>query len=267
MAAPIEPNPAPEPTPVDKICGVDAEIIKRFLVLIRDNYPKADRASFFLEEVAGKTHTLVMANLRDVLSHLATTLSEETDPKDWEAQIASAEEHFRRAIQEPYAVALGNLREKFNAVHAGYQKIQPDIINMKNKGFFANAPTEEIIQAQLRGIAALASEGRSAKRRNRIDPKWDEGVTSYIEAYNKLDLLTGQLSGHLHEHSALTATSAATQTATHHTRLHRWGIAWAIAGIIIGIVGTYLFTKYADVIADPVPKPPASDSPLPALPK
>lgn len=75
MAEGSEPVPHPE-----KICNVDRAAVERFLILIRDNYPKADRASFFLEEVSGKTTGLVIANLRDILSHLATMLADDTPP-------------------------------------------------------------------------------------------------------------------------------------------------------------------------------------------
>lgn len=114
-----------------------------------------------------------------------------------------------------------------NTAYGTYQK----------HGLFVSAPTGEVIQNQLRGIAQLASEGRTAKRRNRIDAKWDDGVESYIEAYNKLDLLTGQLSRHIHEHSAVIAAKTAASTAAHHTKLHRWGIAWAI---VLGILAALL---------------------------
>lgn len=208
------------PTPL--ICGVDQKIIERFLILVRDNYPKADRASFFLEEVAGKTHTLVTANLRDVLSHLATVLSSDTRPEDLEAQLASAEEHFRRAIQEPYAIALGNLRDRFGTVHAEYEKSFHKIDKMKRHGLLVAAPGIEEIQVKLRKIAALASEGRVAKRRNRIDPEWDAGVASYIDAYNQLELLTQALSSHLQEHQSI--------------KDGRQGKVWGIAGVALAVI-------------------------------
>jgi hypothetical protein len=200
-----------------KICGVDRALIERFLVLIRDNYPKADSASFFLEEVSGVTYTLSTHNLRDVLSHLATALSPSTNPEDLEAQISSAEEHFRRAIQEPYAIALGKLREKFNEVDASYAKLYHKIEKLKKKGFFADAPTLEEVQSKQRRIAELASRGRSAKRLNKINAEWDAGVTDYIEAYNQLDILTTTLSRHVHEEKSLKDGSS--------------GKAWGIAGL------------------------------------
>ncbi len=218
---------------------MDRVIIERFLILIRDNYEKADRASFFLEEVSGKTHALVTANLRDVLSHLATTLSPETSPEDWEAQLASAEEHFRRAIQEPYAIALGSLREKFGTVHSEYLKVHPKINRLKKKGLFATAPNDEVIQAQLRKIAELASEGRSAKRRNRIDSKWDDGVASTIEAYNQLELLTSGLSSHVHEFRSVQDGSRGKQ----------WGIVGAILAVLFFTISTILVINPALAMA------------------
>jgi len=119
-----------------RVCGVDRSVVERFLIMVREQLPQGDRSSFFLEEVAGTTYTLSMANLRDVLSHLATLLAEDTPPEEWEAQLASAEEHFRRAIQEPHAIALGVLRERFNSVYSRYQEILPHIRKMQGKGLF-----------------------------------------------------------------------------------------------------------------------------------
>lgn len=221
---------SPEQTDHTKICSVDRALVERFLVLVRDNYPKADRASFFLEEVSGKTHALITANLRDVLSHLATLLSPDTQPQDWEAQIASAEEHFRRAIQEPYAIALGNLREKFNAIHGRYEENYHHISKLKRRGFLAAAPDPEAIQKRLRKISDLASEGRSAKRRNRIDEKWDDGVASYIEAYNDLEVFTAELSTHIQDQQSLRDGSQG----------KTWGILGVIAAVVFFIVSTAL---------------------------
>jgi hypothetical protein len=216
-------DPPTDPAPLARkdtaiICGVDRGLVEQFLVMVRDNYPKADRSSFFLEEVAGTSYTLSMANLRDVLSHLATLLAEDTPPEEWEAQLASAEEHFRRAIQEPYAIALGVLRERFNGVYSTYQKILPHIRKMQGKGLFQDAPTDRVIQGRLRAIAQLATAGRAAKRRNRIDPDWDHGVGEYAEAYDKLLALTQELSGHIHQHEA--------------SREQHIGKVWTIGGAI-----------------------------------
>lgn len=88
-------------------------------------------------------------------------------------------------------------------MHSEYSKIYPHITRHQRRGLFAGAPSEVSIQAQLRKISDLATEGRGAKRRNRIDAKWDEGVAGTIEAYDQLLSLQGTLSGHIHEYEAV----------------------------------------------------------------
>ena len=56
------------------VCGISKELTERFLLMIRDAYPKAELATCFLEERAGINNVPHMANVRDVLSHLATFL-------------------------------------------------------------------------------------------------------------------------------------------------------------------------------------------------
>ena len=79
-----------------------------------------------------------------------------------------------------------------------------------------------MIQIQLVKIGDLASEGRSAKRRNRIDSKWDDGVGSYIQVNHDLNLLTGQLSTHIHEFQSM--------------KDGRQGKAWTIVGTVLGVL-------------------------------
>lgn len=185
-----------------KVCGVDRQLVERFLALIRDNYKKADRSTAFLEEVAGKTHTVTIANLRDALSHLATMLDPATPPEQWEAQIVSAEEHFRRAIQEPYAIAIGHLRERSKPVYRRYVEILPEIEEAQKAGLFAGAPSLDIVQVRRRNISQLAAAGRAAKRHNRIDQEWDAGVESFTQAFDQLDRLMNELSGHVHAYES-----------------------------------------------------------------
>ncbi len=214
----------------DTICGVDRDVVERFLVLVRDNYPKADAAAFFMEEVAHVEHKVTLVNLRDVLSHLATLLDGDTPPEQWEAQLAEAAAHFRRATQEPYQIALGHLRERFDTVRPCYSKILPRIQRLKRGGLFDGAPTDEVIEHELKGIVSLALEGREAKRGNRTDPAWDHGFGSHAEAYDKLEKLTQRLSTILHQYDALRS--------THWSRA---GVLIGVIGAVMGIVGIVLF--------------------------
>jgi hypothetical protein len=221
----------------DTVCGVDRDLVERFLGLIRDNYEKADRSSFFLEEVAGKTHSLVAANLRDVLSHLATMLQPDLSREHRKSQLATAEEHFRRAIQEPYAIALGNLRERFNKVHDNYLRVLPFIEKAQKRGLFDGALTDSVIQVRLRGIAASAAAGRGAKRQNQINAEWDLAVAKYAEAYDGLEALTHKLSSTIHEYEAVERNSAS----------RRWSLVGAIGTLVFGLLSA-LFVLYPSLL-------------------
>jgi hypothetical protein len=194
-----------------------------------------------------------MANLRDVLSHMATLLDPKT-PKERRAdQLANAEEHLRRAIIEPYEIALGALAEKFGPTYDGYrEKLIP--IRESTEGF-RTAPTRIDIENRLQEIEELAEKGKQAKGRNQWDAEWEIGVASLIDAYRKLAELYGEIEDwifRLNQHQAaqaLTQASATlTNTAQHHTRLHKWGIGWTIAALIIGAVLGFLFAKYASCL-------------------
>jgi uncharacterized protein YukE len=214
----------------DTVCGVDRRIVERFLGLIRDNYPKADRAMFFLEERAGVTHTVAITNLRDVLSHLSTLLQKDTDPQRLEDQVVHAEEHFRRAIQEPYAIALGSRREAYKPVYERYIKIFGYIRRAQKRGLFGGAPTQEAVEQRIQRISALASEGRSGKLHNQTDDIWDQAVANYGKAYDDLSSLMDQLSTHIHEFEA-----------TRHSQVgKRWTIVSTILSIVFGVTSLLL---------------------------
>ncbi|HTS78571.1 MAG TPA: hypothetical protein VMG40_20340, partial [Bryobacteraceae bacterium] len=110
-----------KPDPLDHLSPEEKEIFLRFLLLIRDNYRKADKAAHFLERRANIVNTSSMANLRDVLSHMATLLDPRTPPDRRRDQLASAEEHLRRAIIEPYEIGLGDLTQKWVPVYDSYR--------------------------------------------------------------------------------------------------------------------------------------------------
>jgi hypothetical protein len=49
--------------PLDHFSPEEAKLFVRFLILIRDNYRKADKAAHFLERKGGVAFTTSMANL------------------------------------------------------------------------------------------------------------------------------------------------------------------------------------------------------------
>ena len=114
-----------------------------------------------------------MANLRDVPSHMATLLDPKP-PKEHRAdQLANAEEHLRRAIIEPYEIALGALTEKFGPTYDGYRE---EVIPLRESTEgFRTAPTRIDIENRLQEIEELAERGKQAKGRNQWDAEWELG--------------------------------------------------------------------------------------------
>jgi hypothetical protein len=197
-----------------------------------------------------------MANLRDVLSHLATLLDPSTPADKRGDQLASAEEHLRRAIIEPYEIALGALNEKFIPTYDSYrEKLIP--IRGLTEGF-RTAPARLDIENRLKDIDELAEKGKQAKARNRWDEEWEVGVAALIDAYNRQSDLHNEIEEwvfkhhqHLASQEQAAALRAQSTTSHQHTNLHRWGIAWTIVGIFVGAVLGYLYAKYAGSIGAP----------------
>jgi hypothetical protein len=237
--------PEAQEDPLAHLFQDEAILFCRFLILIRENYAKADKAALFLERKAGITNTCGIANLRDVLSHMATLLDQTTLAERRAAQLASAEEHLRRAIIEPYELAIAALAEKFTKIYDGYrEKVIP--IAGSTEGF-SSYPNRISIEHRLAEIDKLAEHGKHAKARNRWDGEWENGVASLIDGYNKLSELHGELEEAVFRLNQI-------RTAAHHTKLHRMGIVWAIVGTILGVaglIGGYLFTRYATSLAAP----------------
>ena len=102
-------------------CGVDTEL-QRFLTLIRDSHKLADKATYFIESRAGVSNIYGIANLRDVMSHLAAFLEKDATLAERKEHLVKAEEHTRRAILEAYETAIAELGIKFQYLYDSYKK-------------------------------------------------------------------------------------------------------------------------------------------------
>jgi hypothetical protein len=178
----------------DLICGVDRQLIETLLILIRDNYNKADRATFFLEQRTGIINVQGIANLRDVLSHLVTLLKPDTPAEKKAEQLANAEEHLRRAIIEPYETANNDLLIRFDELYFNYKR---NLLPVKDRHLvLQSAPNIISIEASLREFGELYTKGRSGKGKNIWTREWESGLTSFIDAFELLSALYIQLEGH-----------------------------------------------------------------------
>jgi hypothetical protein len=229
---------AVQPSPQDPLAHLSLEergLLVRFLILIRDNYKKADKASYFLERRAGVVNTCAMTNLRDVLSHLATFLDVATPAHKREAQLASAEEHLRRAILEPYEIGLATLTEKFTA---RYEEYRETLLPIKESVVgFASAPNRVRVDGRIEEINALALKGKLAKGRNVWDEEWEDGIAALADAYDRLFALHAEIEDWLFKHSQHRSSRI-------QIGLGRWGIFWTILALILALAATYLIGRY-----------------------
>jgi hypothetical protein len=182
-----------EKSPVneEKLLGVDKYLLVKFLNLIQDKYPKADKAHFFLQTRAELPNIHGVANLRDVLSHLTSFLDENEPPETKTAHIDNAAEHFRRAILEPYESALNRLTINFNQLYEKYREFVLPV--MREHEILRNAPDKETVEDRLGQIKELSLKGRDAKRLNVWNDDWEEGVTCFITAYDNLSYLFSEI--------------------------------------------------------------------------
>ncbi len=232
VATPIKPGTE------DLICDVDRKLVEGFLLLIRDNYRKADEATFFLEQRSGVMNVPSMANMRDVLSHLVTLLHKDTPDDKRVEQLATSEEHLRRAILEPYEIALNELTGKFEEL---YEKYKSRLLPVKNKYTVLHAAPNAIsIEASLGEINRLSSEGRAGKARNLWNPEWEKAVAAFISAFDQLDTLYVGMETHWNNYEQI-------QRDRKSTTLHICAISIGIIGTVLGIV-FILKPSWADAI-------------------
>ena len=179
----------------NRFSGVDQEVLDEFLCLIRDYYSTADNAYFFLEHHAGVSATnSSIANLRDILSHLYSLLGEENlSSTEQREQIASAKEHIRRAIFEPYELALAVKASQLNALLWRYRY---QVVTLKVFRLFPMAPDIHVITGRITVINELKTEARHRKRLNRMSEEWEEGVKINVDAFLKTLALCQELDEH-----------------------------------------------------------------------
>ena len=192
----------------DLVCGVDRRLVEDFLNLILNNYRQADQASAFLEHRVRVSNVHAFTNVRDVLSHLCTMLDPATPPDKKRDQLNNAEEHLRRAILEPYEVGFSKLTNDFIEVYEKHKKIVEPIIEKYES--LRSAPSVAMVDGRLKEIYELAKKGRNAKGRNLWTPEWEAGVASFVDAFDKLSTLKGELEGFCYRYESIQKDEAAT---------------------------------------------------------
>jgi hypothetical protein len=182
---------------INLINGVDPDVLKGFLILIKEKYAMVDMANFFLEIKTGVSGiNIAMANERDFLSHLCTVLSDqELTPDKQKDQLSAAEEHLRRAVIESYQKAV---EIKFSSVLDNYEKYRYEVVPLQKRYEpLADAPDFNSIRTKIKEINVLRMESRNAKRRNKWDDSWEQGVATYVKAFLDLEKLDDTLEDYI----------------------------------------------------------------------
>ncbi len=238
---------------------LNEEDLNHFLVLIRDSYQKADMANLFLEQNSKSVNVSALANLRDVLSHLATFLRIGLPPEKRNEQIINATEHLRRAILEPYELTYRDHLRHFEPLFQKY--IEVLLPAREQHAFLASAPTRQNIESRLDALHKLAERGRLAKGNNDWVPEWEEGIGCYIDAFQRLKALVEEIEGYWFkfqqtlkenelveaykkiESAGLTSKEELNNALANLSRGHRHSIRLHYVAIIIALI-VFVLTDY-----------------------
>lgn len=188
----LSPVPSRTAKPDTTILGCDSIIVEEFIQLFVSRYDAVDKANYFLERRAGISGTSIgMANIRDAISHFVTLfLRPHLSTEEKYAQLANAEEHLRRAIIEPYDLAVADKLEKTTIKISHYETT---VFPLIHDPLLSDAPSNVQIQACIKEVQQLMSTGRDAKKENAWSAAWEDGVRRYIDAYTSLEELASQL--------------------------------------------------------------------------
>jgi len=222
---------------MERIRGVERDILEGFLALIQEKFPKAEEAAYFLESNVGASAiNISIANLRDVVSHLGTVIRHpEWSREEKLAQLANAEEHTRRAIMDSYNKAAFITSEKVFELLEKYKSIVLPLKSGRNPTL-SSAPELLSLKTRLKSVSELRTKARKAKGRNVWDQEWEAGVKALVVAFWELKDIEQVMEDYIGR-----ATQIRDNKKT--TLLTWWGIIATIATAILGIIVSILLAR------------------------
>ena len=171
--------------------GVEQDILIAFLTLFRDHYRKCDKATTFLEHRTDIPNIASIANQRDAISHFKSALQPGTSREKRLQQYAAAEEHFRRAIIEPYETAL---KKKISILIPIYDRYRQEVLPVRDRhAELERFPDNRSLEDTLTEITRRRDAAREAKGHNIWDEIWEQGVEDYATGFDMADKLVNLL--------------------------------------------------------------------------
>jgi hypothetical protein len=230
-----------ESIPTDKILGIEIDIIEDFLKLIKIMFPLADMANFYLERNGISGINVAITNQRDALSHLCTILTNrDLNYEGRKAQLAHCEEHLRRAILEPYEIALTT---KLESCQKLFEEYKENVIPIKEFcSTLQSAPDTENILSIISKLGGMRIKGRDAKRINIINKDWKNGVKELVEASDLAMELENKLENYLGRAKQIDIEAKIERSSRKSHMFFWWGIIATFVATILGIIITWKMT-------------------------
>ncbi|HHT9112948.1 MAG: hypothetical protein HZA47_09930 [Planctomycetes bacterium] len=217
----------------DNLSTENKDILQRIFYLIKDKYPDVERANILCEERSGSKSAQALNNIRDTISHLRTVFENWDKPHEFKVkQLATIEEHLRRAIIEPYELAS---KKEIKLLQDNYTNYQDTVLPIIYK---LNPPPLSVDDVELRiqTINTLMQDGRRAKSANDWVPQWEEGCKAFDRAYEQAKQLNRELKEEIIRADKIVQDKSAFRKTIYYT---------SIISIVVGI-GLFFFGKYWD---------------------
>jgi len=129
----------------------------------------------------------------------------------------------RRAIIEPYEIALGSITERFGPVQEEFNK---KTRSLNDKAWQLKLVA---IERKLSEIREDAEKGRFAKTVPLGCPLWDEGVAALVNAYDGMATLHSHMEEYLH---------------ANETPKRKNSVLLIASGVILGLACALLLRKF-----------------------
>ena len=174
-----------------KIFGIERDILQSMIAIIRKCFPAAMKTNLYVETKSRLTDEITSANVRDALYHFYNILCDDTlSYEQRKIQINNAEEHFRRAIIEPYELLADNeiaqIREKIPDYHS-------EFVSREKQLGLEPVLTPREIDEKLNEFADNMANGRETKNRSVWDDNWEEATMLFISVFKEASVLNREL--------------------------------------------------------------------------
>lgn len=215
-----------------KILGIEKDIIEGLIQLTCRCYPLAIKSSLYMEKQSRQTNLVGLYNLRDVLYHFYNILCDTSlNYATCKAQLNNAEEHFRRAIIEPYEILADT---EIKNIHDNLPEYITEVIYEKKELQLDPHIEQEDINEKLGQFGDKIEKARSIKNRSVWDDNWEEAVILFSEVYREAKSLWQSMDMLIKTKKHVKQIELAEHSKKMIEKLQKRNFLWLILGAIFG---------------------------------